>query len=228
MRILLIEDEAALGAVIKRGLEADRHHVEWAQDGNTGLERALENDYDLILLDLMLPGRDGWSICEELRARRRRTLILMLTAREHVDDRVRGLEMGADDYLTKPFAFKELRARIHALARREHAQKSRVIRIDDLVIDTNLRRVTRGEREINLTPREYQLLEALAVRQGYVVSKDWIQERVWLDSDSYSNTVEVHVVALRRKVDADHPRKLIHTVHRQGYVIREPQEASSA
>src|SRR5438094_821543 len=103
MRILLIEDETALGAVIRRGLEADRHQVEWAQDGNAGLKQALENEYDLILLDLMLPGRDGWSICEELRARRRRTLILMLTAREHVDDRVRGLEMGADDYLTKPF-----------------------------------------------------------------------------------------------------------------------------
>jgi two-component system copper resistance phosphate regulon response regulator CusR len=226
MRILLIEDEVALGAVIQRGLETERCHVDWAQDGCVGLEQALEGDYDLLILDLMLPGRDGWSICEALRARRKPVPILMLTARAEVDERVRGLELGADDYLTKPFAFKELRARVHALVRRAHVNKAQVIRIADLAIDTTLRRVSRGEREIGLTPREYDLLEALARREGQILTRELIQERVWGDLDSYSNTVEVHIGALRRKIDAGHVVKLIHTIHRQGYVLRSPEEGS--
>ena len=222
MRILLVEDEEALGAVVKQGLEAGRHGVDWATDGAVGLEMAREGEYDLIILDVMLPGRDGWSICEALRARRIRTPILMLTARGDVDDRVKGLDLGADDYLPKPFAFKELRARVAALLRRDHAFKGPAIEIADLVIDTHRRHVERGGREVALTPREYTLLEALARSEGEILSREMIQERVWRDAESCSNTVEVHVSALRRKIDADRPVRLIHTVSRVGYMLRAP------
>src|SRR5687768_4317742 len=168
MRILLVEDEIELGAIIKQGLEAVRYAVDWETDGEEGFRRAQAFEYDLIVLDLMLPGRDGWSICKALRSRRDRTPILMLTARGELDDRVRGLELGADDYLAKPFAFKELRARVAALLRRDVVRKSSVIEIEDLVIDTRSRRVERGGIEIALTPREYSLLEALAQREGEI------------------------------------------------------------
>jgi DNA-binding response OmpR family regulator len=222
MRILLVEDEEGLGSVIKQGLEAVRYAVDWATDGTSGLEMARHGGYDLVLLDVMLPGRDGWSICEALRARRDRTPILMLTARGDVDDRVRGLELGADDYLPKPFAFKELRARVAALIRRNHVRKGAVIRIADLVIDTQRRSVERGGEPVTLTPREYALLEALARREGETLSRELIQERVWGDAESYSNTVEVHVSSLRRKIDADRPVRLIHTISRVGYMLRAP------
>jgi two-component system copper resistance phosphate regulon response regulator CusR len=221
MRILLVEDEEALGAVIKQGLEAAKFSVDWTRDGAAALEQARLGEHDLIVLDVMLPGRDGWSICEDLRARRVRTPILMLTARGEVADRVRGLELGADDYLAKPFDFQELRARVRALLRRDKTHRSRIIRIADLEIDTQARQVQREGRPIMLTPREYSLLEALALREGEVLTREMIQERVWGDSDSYSNTVEVHIAALRRKVDGDRPVRLIHTIHRFGYMLRE-------
>jgi two-component system copper resistance phosphate regulon response regulator CusR len=224
MRILLVEDEEPLGELIKQGLEAVRYTVDWVTDGATGLERARQGDYDLLLLDVMLPGRDGWSICETLRAGRNRTPILMLTARGDVEDRVRGLELGADDYLPKPFAFKELRARVGALLRRDKVHKATVIRIADLVLDTRSRRVERGGVEVALTPREYALLEALALREGEVLSRELIQERIWGDPDSYSNTVEVHMSGLRRKIDAGRPVRLIHTVQGHGYSLRRPPE----
>jgi two-component system, OmpR family, copper resistance phosphate regulon response regulator CusR len=223
MRILLIEDENALGTVVKQGLEATHYHVDWARDGKSGLALAGGDDYDLIVLDLMLPGRDGWSICETLRTRRNRTPILMLSARGDVDDRVRGLELGADDYLPKPFAFNELRARVRALLRRDKVHKGRVIRIADLVIDTEGGRVERSGQEISLTAREYALLEALALREGQVLTREMVMERVWRDQDSYSNTVEVHIGALRRKIDTGHEVKLIHTVHGRGYMLRGPE-----
>lgn len=221
MRILLVEDEEELGLIVRQGLEAARLSVEWVKDGITGLERARGGEHELIVLDVMLPGRDGWSICEELRSRRIRTPILMLTARGEVQARVRGLELGADDFLPKPFDFQELRARVRALLRRGKTHRSRVIRIADLIIDTESCRVERGGRQIPLTPREYSLLEALAVQEGDVLSRETIQERVWGDSDSYSNTVEVHIAALRRKIDGDQRTRLIHTVHRYGYTLRE-------
>jgi len=195
--------------------------VDWVKDGVAGLEQARRGEHDLIVLDVMLPGRDGWSICEELRSRRIRTPILMLTARGEVEDRVRGLELGADDYLSKPFAFPELRARIQALLRRDKAHRTRIIRIADLMIDTLTRRVERGGREVTLTPREYSLLEALALREGEILTREMILERVWDAPDSYSNTVEVHIAALRRKIDGDAAMRLIHTVHRYGYTLRE-------
>lgn len=222
MRILLVEDEEALGGIIKVGLEASGYHVQWETDGAAGLSCAREGGYDLIVLDLMLPGRDGWTICQTLRAQRDNTPILMLTALGTVEERVRGLELGADDYLTKPFAFDELRARIRAIVRRDKVNKSGVIRIADLTIDTQSRRVERAGEAVVLTPREYALLEALALRQGQILSRETILERVWNDQNSYSNTVEVHIAGLRRKIDSGRSDGLIQTVHRCGYMLRRP------
>jgi len=223
MRILLIEDEPEIAAVIRRGLEEARYTVDVAEDGATGLDLALRGSYSLIILDLMLPGIDGWQICQRLRARKNPVPILMLTARDAVDDRVRGLEMGADDYLPKPFAFKELRARVHALLRRDKIHKGKTLRIADLEIDTELQRVTRAGQDVPLTQREYLLLEALATREGHVLTREMIQERVWRDDESYSNTVDVHISSLRKKIDVDHEVKLIHTAHGRGYVMKGPQ-----
>jgi two-component system copper resistance phosphate regulon response regulator CusR len=220
MRILLVEDEPAIAAVVRQGLEEAHHAVDVAHDGVDGLERALHGDYALILLDVMLPGKDGWSVCRELRARRNTTPILMLTARDAVGDRVRGLDLGADDYLPKPFDFDELLARVRALLRRDQIHKARVIQIEDLRIDTGLRRVVRAGQEIALTPREYTLLEALARSEGQVLSRDRILERVWMDEESLSNTVDVYIGMLRRKIDAGHEPKLIQTVHGVGYTLR--------
>lgn len=222
MRILLIEDERPIALVVKRGLEEARFRVDVAHDGETGLQMARSEEYSVILLDLMLPQRDGWSVCQALRGERNAVPILMLTARDALDDRVRGLEMGADDYLPKPFEFPELLARVRALLRRDKVHKGRVIRVGDLEVDTIAATVRRGGEEIPLTRREYTLLEALAINEGRVLSREVIQERVWMDEESYSNTVDVHVGALRRKIDAGRNEKLIHTVHGLGYTLRRP------
>lgn len=222
MKILVIEDDVAIGRVLRRGLEQAHYTVETATDGLTGLDTALRTEFSLIILDLMLPGMDGSRICEELRDRRCRTPILMLTARGTISDKVRGFEMGADDYLPKPFDFAELLARVQALLRRDKMHKRRLIRIADLVIDTNSRQVTRGGAEIPLTPREYELLEALASREGSAVTREVIQERVWFDEDSFSNTVDVYIAILRKKIDAGHDVKLIHTMRGVGYTLRRP------
>lgn len=225
-RILLIEDEAPLADVVCKGLEKAHHQVEWCENGAEGLERTCNDTFALVILDLMVPGMDGWTVCRRMRARRDTTPILMLTARDDVEDRVKGLEMGADDYLSKPFAFAELRARITALLRRDSVHKGRVVHIADLEVDTVTRQARRGGKEIALTPREYDLLEALATREGQIVSREFIQNRVWGDPDSASNTVEVHIGTLRRKIDTNALVKLIHTVHRHGYVLRLPDETS--
>lgn len=223
MRLLLIEDEEEIASAIRLGLQRAGHQVDWEADGAAGFETAREGQYAAILLDVMLPGMDGWNICRRLRAAGNTTPILMLTARDDVDDRVKGLELGADDYLPKPFAFSELRARVQALLRRDRLHKGRVVRVADLEVDTQAKQVRRGGKDVVLTPREYALLEALVTHVGQIFSKERIQERVWGDTDSYSNTVEVHVAALRRKVDGDERAvRLIHTVHRQGYVLRDP------
>jgi DNA-binding response OmpR family regulator len=198
MNILLIEDEPGIAAVIKQGLEEARYTVDVAHDGVTGLDLALNGSYALLIP------------------------ILMLTARDAVDDRVRGLEMGADDYLPKPFAFRELRARVRALVRRDRIHKGRILRIADLEIDTGSQRVTRAGQEILLTQREYLLLEALATREGQVLTRELIQQQVWRDDESYSNTVDVHISALRKKIDTGKDVKLIHTVHGRGYMVRGP------
>jgi two-component system copper resistance phosphate regulon response regulator CusR len=227
VNILLIEDDEVIAELVRMGLEEARFSVEVAQDGTAGLRRALEGEHALIILDLMLPGQDGWSICEALRSRRRPVPILMLTARDAVEDRVRGLEAGADDYLPKPFDFTELQARVRALLRRDKVNRSRVIRIADLEIDTGSSQVRRAGQEIRLTPREYTLLEALAANEGRVLTRELIQERVWLDEESYPHTVNVHINALRRKIDAEHEIKLIHTVHGMGYTLRGPETERS-
>jgi DNA-binding response OmpR family regulator len=222
MRILLIEDDPGIADVMATGLAEAGYGIEHASDGVTGMKLATSEGFDLIVLDLMLPGMDGLSICENLRNRRDTTPILMVTARDTVRDRVRGLEDGADDYLPKPFEFDELLARVRALLRRDKVHKRRVIRIHDLEIDTGTRRVVRANKEIYLSPREYSLLEALAMREGQTLTREIILERIWMDEDSYSNTVDVYIGALRKKVDAGQPIRLIYTVHGQGYVLRSP------
>jgi DNA-binding response OmpR family regulator len=222
MRILVIEDEKGIAAMLKEGLEDANYDVDVAGDGEQGLEMALNEIYHVILLDVMLPKRDGWNVCEELRSRRNRTPILMLTARDTVLDRVRGLDTGADDYLAKPFDFKELLARVRALLRRDKIHRTRVIRIADLEIDVARRRVTRAGVEIALSHREYDLLEALAANEGNVLTREAIQERIWMNEEAYSNTVNVYIGLLRKKVDANHAVKLIHTVHGAGYTLRAP------
>jgi two-component system copper resistance phosphate regulon response regulator CusR len=166
---------------------------------------------------------DGWRVCQEVRARRNTVPILMLTARDAATDRVRGLEMGADDYLPKPFDFTELLARVRSLLRRDRIHKTRLIRIADLEIDTELRRVVRAGQIVSLTNREYTLLEALASREGQVITREMIQEQVWMDEESYSNTVDVHVRAVRKKIDAEHDLKLIQSVYGLGYVLKGPE-----
>ncbi len=220
MRILLVEDEAPIAEVVSRGLTLAGYQVEVAADGRDGLERAENGRYGLLVLDVMLPGLDGWEVCARLREARDTTPILMLTARDSVADRVRGLETGADDYLPKPFDFAELLARVHALLRRDRIHKSRTIHVADLEIDTQRRRVARAGEEIALTPREYDLLEALAGHEGQTLTREVILERVWQDDDSYSNTVDAYVRLLRRKIDAAHAVKLIQTVHGVGYRLQ--------
>jgi two-component system copper resistance phosphate regulon response regulator CusR len=224
MRILLIEDDEVIAERVQAGLEKARFQVDVAHDGEAGLAMARDGGYALVILDLMLPGRDGWSVCEALRLRRNNVPILMLTARDAVEDRVRGLELGADDYLPKPFAFPELLARVRAQLRRDRVNRARVLGVADLEIDTTARRVTRAGREISLTPHEYSLLEALVANEGRTLSRDYILERVWGDEENCSNTVSFHVALLRKKVDAAFPVKLIRTVHGIGYVLQAPTE----
>ncbi|MFM0172924.1 MULTISPECIES: heavy metal response regulator transcription factor [Paraburkholderia] len=219
MRILVIEDELKTAAYLKKGLEESGYAVDVANDGPQGLILAQEEEYDVIVLDVMLPGMDGWTIVKTLRATRT-TPVLFLTARDDVDDRVRGLELGADDYLVKPFAFVELLARVRTLARRGPPRESELIKVGDLEMDVNRRRVKRGGMRIDLTPREFSLLQLLARRQGEVLSRTQIASYVWdMNFDSDTNVVEVAIRRLRTKIDDNFPVKLIHTVRGVGYVL---------
>ncbi|RKR38906.1 MULTISPECIES: heavy metal response regulator transcription factor [unclassified Paraburkholderia] len=219
MRILVIEDELKTAAYLKKGLEESGYAVDVANDGPQGLILALEEEYDVIVLDVMLPGMDGWTVVKTLRAKRT-TPVLFLTARDDIDDRVRGLELGADDYLVKPFAFVELLARVRTLARRGPPRESELIKVGDLEMDVNRRRVKRGGTRIDLTPREFSLLQLLARRQGEVLSRTQIASYVWdMNFDSDTNVVEVAIRRLRTKIDDNFPVKLIHTVRGVGYVL---------
>ena len=226
MRILLIEDDEVIADRIQMGLQKTHFTVDVAYDGEEGVRMARLNPYALVILDLMLPKRDGWSVCEALRLRGNRVPILMLTARDSVDDRVRGLDLGADDYLAKPFDFKELQARIRALMRRDSVNKSNVICVADLEVDVQARSIRRAGKDVALTPHEFSLLEALVRNEGRTLTREMIQECVWGDDESYSNVVSFHVASLRKKIDAEHPIKLIHTVYGVGYVLRESGGAS--
>jgi two-component system copper resistance phosphate regulon response regulator CusR len=219
MRILVIEDELKTAAYLKKGLEESGYAVDVAHDGPQGLILAQEEQYDVIVLDVMLPGMDGWTVVRSLRSTHT-TPVLFLTARDDVDDRVRGLELGADDYLVKPFAFVELLARVRTLARRGPPRESELIKVGDLEMDVVRRKVKRGGQRVDLTPREFSLLQLLARRQGEVLSRTQIASYVWdMNFDSDTNVVEVAIRRLRTKIDDNFPVKLIHTVRGVGYVL---------
>jgi len=221
MRILIVEDDPKTGDYLHKGLRESGFNADLARSGPDGLYLALEHDYDLIVLDVMLPKMDGWTVLGELR-QRKDTPVLFLTARDEIADRVRGLELGADDYLVKPFAFAELLARIRTLLRRAPAREPDVIKVSDLEVDLLRHRVSRGGARIDLTPREFALLKLLVRREGEVLSRSLIASQVWdMNFDSDTNVVDVAVKRLRAKVDDPHQRKLIHTVRGMGYLLEE-------
>ncbi|MDA3919562.1 MAG: heavy metal response regulator transcription factor [Salinisphaera sp.] len=220
MHLLIVEDETKTAAYLRRGLQENGFRVDVAANGIDGLHRALEGAHDLIVLDVMLPHLDGWHVLQELRAAERTTPVLLLTARDGVDDRVKGLEGGADDYLVKPFAFSELLARIRVVLRRAQPQSEPVVTVADLVLDVLTRRAMRQEARIDLTAREFALLWLLMRHAGEVLSRTLISEKVWdMNFDGDSNVVEVAIRRLRRKVDAPFDAPLIHTVRGMGYVL---------
>lgn len=222
MRILIVEDEKKMAGVLKKGLEAENHCVSVAFDGSTGLELASTAEFDVLVLDLMLPGIDGFEVARRLRRGDHQTPILMLTARDAVPDIVKGLDSGADDYLTKPFSFEVFLARLRSVARRGSTPRPTVLQISDLVLNPASHQVLRGEREIHLSPTEFRLLELLMRRSGRVVSRNAIVQAVWdFDHEVEENTLDAFIRLLRSKVDRDHTHKLIHTVRGIGYTIRE-------
>ena len=221
MRILVIEDEKKTAAFLAKGLREAGFTVDLALDGQTGLNLARRAKFDLLIVDVMLPNKDGWDVVQELRAEGIRTPILFLTARDSVRDRVKGLEIGADDYLVKPFAFSELLARIRSLLRRAPAQHEDVLRIEDLEIDTERHKATRSGAPLNLTPKEFLLLAHLARSSGEVISRSEISEHVWdIGFKTDTNVVDVVVRRLRAKVDDPFKTKLIHTIRGVGYVLK--------
>ena len=220
MRILVAEDHPSLARSIADGLRDDGYAVDLTFDGNEALHLAATNPYDAIILDIMLPGRDGFSIIQALRRRDVQVPILCLTARDAILDRVKGLDLGADDYLVKPFNWEELVARVRSMVRRGHGKKSPVITVGDLEIDTARKAARRGGHQIELSAREYALLEYLAHRQGQVVSRSEIWEHLYDQHDeNTSNVVDVYIGYLRNKIDKDYPTRLIHTRRGQGYLL---------
>jgi two-component system, OmpR family, response regulator len=222
MRILLVEDDEAIAGLLSRGLREAGFAVDLAVDGESGLSAALERTYDAAVVDLMLPRRDGLSLIEELRRKRNTTPVLILSARRTVDDRVKGLQAGGDDYLTKPFAFAELLARVQALVRRAtHVVEASTLSVDDLTVDLLTRRVARGGQAVDLRPREFALLEYLMRNVGKVVSRTMILSHVWeYHFDPQTNVVDVLVSRLRDKIDRPFERKLLHTMRGVGYVLK--------
>lgn len=223
MRLLLIEDDEKIGAFVLRGLEQEGHHVDWVKNGNDGFSHARRGEYDAAVVDRMLPGRDGLDVIRALRANHVTTPVIVLSAKSAVDDRVEGLEAGADDYLTKPFSFAELAARIQALSRRASsvATTARILSYGDLSLDLFTRRATRSDHAIDLQTKEFALLEYLLRNAERVLSKTMILERVWDYSfDPQTNVVDVLVSRLRGKIDRGHDEKLIHTIRGVGYVLR--------
>ncbi|MCW5632364.1 MAG: heavy metal response regulator transcription factor [Rubrivivax sp.] len=225
MRLLVIEDELKLAQYLQKGLGESGHVVDVANDGIEGRRLATGGEYDVVLLDLMLPGVDGFGVLSAMRGAGKRTPVLMLTARDKVEDRVRGLEQGADDYLVKPFAFSELLARIVALARRgapNGAPSATELRLADLEVDLIGRKARRGQQRLDLTAKEFNLLALLLRRRGQILSRTTLAEQVWdMNFDSDTNVVEVAVRRLRAKLDDPFPAKLLHTVRGMGYVLEE-------
>ncbi|MEU6431597.1 response regulator transcription factor [Microbispora sp. NPDC046973] len=217
MRVLVVEDERRMAAALRRGLQAEGFAVDLAHDGNEGLHLARVGDYDVVVLDIMLPGMSGYNVCKQLRAEENWVPILMLSAKDGEYDMADGLDLGADDYLTKPFSYVVLVARLRALLRRGGGRRPAVLRAGDLSLDPAARVVTRGEAPVELTPREFALLEYLMRRPGEVVSKPEILEHVWDTYDTDPNVVEVYVGYLRRKIDTPFGRAAVQTVRGAGY-----------
>jgi len=222
MRILVVEDEPSMAELLRKGLEEEHHSVIAAYDGKAALDIATSTDLDVILLDVMLPGMDGIEVVMNLRSRNNHTPLILLTARDSVPAIIRGLDVGADDYLIKPFSFQELLARLRASARRGPAPRPVRMQVADLRLDPATHRVHRAEREIHLTVTEFRLLEFLMRRAGRVISRNALIEAVWWDSgDVEDNTLDAFISLLRTKIDKDHRHKLIHTVRGVGYTLRE-------
>jgi heavy metal response regulator len=220
MKILVVEDERRVAQFIQKGLKEEGHAIDVAYDGEEGGFLAEVNDYDLILLDIMLPKKNGISVCREIRERGVATPVLMLTARDSVEDKVRGLDAGADDYLAKPFAFEELLARVRALLRRRSETKAPTLKMADLELDPMSRRVSRSGKPIRLTSKEYALLEYMLRNPEKVLSRTLIGEHVWdMNFDPESNVIDVYVSHLRNKVDKGFSPHLIHTLRGQGYIL---------
>ena len=223
MRVLVVDDDRRLSSVVRRGLIEEGYAVDVAYEGEGGQYLAEINPYDLIVLDILMPEKDGITVCRELRAKRVNTPILMLTARDAVQDRVRGLDAGADDYLVKPFAFSELLARVRALLRREGVSRSPEIQVGDLTLNTLTREVWRGDRPVELTTKEYVIFEYFMRHPNVVVTRTMIEEHAWdYDFDSMSNLVDVYIRRLRRKIGDGSGKGLIQTVRGAGYRLRAP------
>ena len=224
MRLLVIEDEVKVAHALKKGLEGERYEVVVATTGEDGFFRANAEVFDLLVLDVMLPGRDGIEVLTTLRKRGTQTPVLILTAKDAVEDRVLGLDSGADDYLVKPFAFSELLARIRALLRRGRIDQVLRLKASDLAMDLVIRKVTRGSHLLNVTAREFELLEYLLRHQNQIVSREMLTREVWKEpsrATSLDNVIDVHIARLRKKVDQDFPLKLIHTVRGVGFILCE-------
>ncbi len=222
MRILLVEDERKLSGVIKRSLNEFNYAVDLANNGDDALFIAESNPYDLIILDIMLPGKDGISICRNLRKNKNDTPILMLTARDDEEDKVTGLDSGADDYITKPFSYPEFLARVRALLRRKNTVKTTRLKIADLELDQLTRKAYRSGKEIELRPTEYSLLEYLMNNAGQVITRTMISDHVWNgDFEAFSNVINVYVNYLKKKIDYGHSKQLIHSLRGVGYMFKE-------
>ena len=222
MKILVVEDEKKVASFLKKGLEQEYFTVDVANDGKAGLDLALSEEYDLLILDIMMPLMDGMNLLKEVRKEKIETPVLMLTAKGNVEDKVDGLNSGADDYLPKPFAFEELLARVRALIRRKDKIKSLILNADDLTLDTQTHRVKRGDNEINLTPKEYSILEYLLRNKNHVVSRMKLTEHVYeYQFDPDTNVIDVYINKLRNKIDKDSDNQILHTIRGIGYMIKD-------
>ena len=223
MRIVVAEDERDLNEILCKKLRSEDYCVDGCFDGEEALDYLASVDYDAVILDIMMPKRSGLEVVEQLRRQGNQTPVLVLTARDSIDDRVTGLDAGADDYLVKPFAFDELLARLRVMTRKRGGERSNLFTIDDLTLDIRSKRVERGGAELKLSAKEYALLEYLIRNKGVVLSRIQIEENIWgFDYEGSSNIVDVYIRYLRRKIDKDHPVKLIHTIRGSGYVLKLP------
>ena len=221
MRVLIIEDELDLQNVLKKRLRAEHYSVDTCSDGQEALDYIAMTSYDIIILDIMLPGLNGLQILQEMRKQNNQTPVLLLTAKDSIEDRVKGLDLGADDYVVKPFSFDELLARLRVLTRRQVGSVTNQFELEDLVVDCNTHTVTRGNTKIELSSKEFALLEYMIRNKGVVLSREKIEQHVWnYDYDGGSNIIDVYIRYLRKKIDSGFDKKLIHTVRGAGYVLR--------